>query len=129
MNKTFHIGNLVADPTSRTSSAGKAICDFRLAVSGRGDKTLFLDVTCFDKTAENVVKFKKKGEPILVEGRLEMDEWEDRETKKKRTKMYVIASDVEFLSSGKGQSEDGPKSSNKKTGPLQENGDENDVPF
>ena len=131
MNKTFHTGNLVADPESRFSQNGKAIGNFRLAVSGRNDKTLYFDVTCFDKTAENVCKFKKKGDPVLVEGRLEVDEWEDKETKKKRSKIYIVAENVEFLSGGKSQSENGPKPppANKKTTTPQEVADDNDVPF
>lgn len=129
MNKVILSGNLVADPEARTSSAGKAITNFRLAVSGRNDKTVFVDVTCFDKTAENVAKFKKKGEPLLIDGRLELDVWDDKTSGQKRSKLYVIADNVEFLSSGKGQSEDGPKPSNKKTGATQETPEDDSPPF
>jgi len=133
MNKVILNGNIVADPESRFSQAGKAITNFRLAVSGRGDKTVFVDVTTFDKTAELVTKYKVKGDPVLIDGRLELDVWDDKSTGQKRSKLYVIADNVEFLSSGNKQenkSEDAPASkakSSPKSGPLQDSQD--DVPF
>jgi single-strand DNA-binding protein len=129
MNKVIINGNLCADPESRFSNAGKAIANLRVAVSGRNDKTVFVDVTCFDKTAELVAKYKVKGDPVLIDGRLELDSWDDRETQKKRTKLYVIADNVEFLSGGnkpKDQGDDAPVSK-PKTGPIQAETD--DIPF
>lgn len=125
MNKTFHIGNLTRDPETSYSKDGKAITRFSLAVNGRGDKVNYFDFTAFDKTAENIGKFKKKGEPLLVEGRLETDSWE--KDGKKQYKTYIVAQDVQFLNSGKGQSDDSAKPANKKSGPIQQ--DDQDVPF
>lgn len=105
MNKTFHIGNLTRDPETSFSKEGKAITRFSLAVNGRGDKVNYFDFTAFDKTAENIGKFKKKGEPLLVEGRLETDSWDDKASGQKRTKQYIIAESVEFLHGGKSHSE------------------------
>lgn len=131
MNKVLLNGNFCADPESRTSNAGKAITNFRLAVAGRGDKTVFVDVTTFDKTAELVAKYKVKGDPVIVDGRLELDTWEDRETKQKRSKLYVIADNVEFLSGGKGKSEDGPQptTGGKKPAPTPVQESQDEVPF
>jgi len=131
MNKVIINGNLCADPESRFSSAGKAIVNLRLAVAGRGDKTVFVDVTCFDKTAELVTKYKVKGDPVLIDGRLELDSWEDKSSGQKRSKLYVIADNVEFLSGGnkpKDQGEDSaPAKTKSKTGPIQQ--EESDIPF
>ncbi len=126
LNSTITIGTLVADPEAKTSSTGKAITNLRLAVDGRSkDDTIFVDVTCFDKTAENVAKFKKKGEQIVVEGRLAMDQWEDKSTKQKRSKVYIIANNVSFLSNGKGAEQ------NVSASPAQESEPEqnSDIPF
>ena len=128
MNKVLLNGNFCADPESRFSSSGKAITNFRLAVAGRGDKTVFVDVTAFDKTAELVAKYKVKGDPVIVEGRLELDTWEDKSSGQKRSKLYVIADNVEFLSGGKGKSEDSSQPVNKKPAPVQES-DEESIPF
>ena len=132
MNKTIISGNLVADPESRTSNAGKAIANLRVAVSGRNDKTVFVDVTCFDKTAELVAKYKVKGDPVLIDGRLELDIWEDKSSGQKRSKLYVIADNVEFLSGGnkpKDQGEDAtPVSKDKKKPALVQESTE-DIPF
>lgn len=130
MNKVILNGNLCADPESRTSNAGKAITNFRLAVTGRGDKTTFVDVTTFDKTAELVAKYKVKGDPVLIDGRLELDTWDDKTSGQKRSKLYVIADNVEFLSSGnkpKDQGEDAAPTQKKKSGPVQESTE--DIPF
>ncbi len=102
MNKTFHIGNLTRDPELCYTSSGKAIAEFGLAVKGQKDTTIFLDFTAWEKTAELVAKYKKKGEAIAVEGRLNVDSWEDKDTKKKRTKLVIVAENIEFLSGGKG---------------------------
>jgi len=127
MNKTFHIGNLTRDPETSLSKEGKAITRFSLAVNGRGDKVNYFDFTAFDKTAENIGKYKKKGEPLLVEGRLETDSWE--KDGKKQYKTYIVAQDVQFLNSGKGQSEDSPKPSAKKPAPTPVQESSEDIPF
>jgi single-strand DNA-binding protein len=129
MNKTFHIGNLTRDPEASFSSGGKAITKFSLAVNGRGDKVNFFDYTAFEKTAENIAKFKKKGDSLLVEGRLETDTWEDKSTGQKRSKTYVIAENVQFLG-GKSDGAEKPAGSSakpaSKAAPEQE---ESDIPF
>ena len=129
MNKVILNGNIVADPESRFSSGGKTITNFRLAVSGRNDKTVYVDVTTFDKTAELVTKYKVKGDPVLIDGRLELDTWDDKATGQKRSKLYVIADNVEFLSGSKNKSDDSEKATpaNKKSNQTNEASD--DVPF
>ncbi len=114
LNKILLIGNLVDDPRElRTTNSGQVVTDFRIAVNdrfGREDRrTLFIDVTVWGRTAENCHKYLGKGRGVLVEGRLEEDTWDDRETGKPRSKMRVVASQVTFMPGrGEGSGEDRP---------------------
>ena len=118
MNKVILKGNLVADPEARSVGAKSTpLTKFRLAVNDF-KKTVFIDVDTWEKTAQNCAKFLTKGSPVLVEGRLELDEWEDQG--KKRSKVYVVGTNVEFL----GKSDDAPKS--ESTNSVE---DDDDVPF
>lgn len=100
MNKLILTGNLTKDPEFRISQGGTSIANLTIANNeGFGDKqeTLFIDITVFNKVAENCEKYLKKGSKILVEGRLKKDSWEDQEGKK-HFKTYVIANMIDFLS-------------------------------
>ena len=66
---------------------------------------LFIDIEAFSRQAETIGQYLKKGSPILVEGRLRMDTWDDKQTNQKRTKILVTAENVRFL--GSGQSREG----------------------
>ena len=88
-NKVILVGNLTRDPELRYTSQGTAVSDLRLAVTtvrgGRGqqerrEETLFIDVTVWDRQAENCCKYLSKGRSVLVEGRLQLDTWDDKET-------------------------------------------------
>lgn len=104
------MGNMTRDVEIRTLPSGKRVADITVAVNERiqrGDKweddTTFVDVTVWEKTAELVERFGGKGKPILVEGRLRMDKWQDKATGENRSKLKVIASGVTFMSGdGKG---------------------------
>jgi len=108
LNKTLLIGNLTQDPEVRRTPSGTAVSTLRMAVnesyrskSGEQvEKTLFLDVDVWDRQAETCGQYLSKGSPIFVEGRLQMDEWTDKESGNKRTKLKVRAERVQFLSSG-----------------------------
>jgi single-strand DNA-binding protein len=108
-NRVILVGNLARDPELRYTPSGTAVTDLRLAVSekrGRGEnrreETLFTDVTVWDRQAENCCEYLSKGRAILVEGRLVMDEWEDRESGQKRTRLKIVANTVQFLGGGEG---------------------------
>lgn len=101
MNSTNHIGNLTDDPDIQYFETGSCKTKFTIAVNdGWGDKqeTHFIQVECWKKTAENVAKFCRKGSKVAVTGRLKQDRWEDKETNQKRSKLYIVANQVEFLS-------------------------------
>ena len=104
-NKVILVGNLTRDPELRYTPKGTAIAKIGLAVnrvwrseSGeQREETTFVDVDVFGRTAENVGQYMRKGRPILVEGRLRLDSWDDKNTGQKRSKLGVVAETVQFL--------------------------------
>jgi single-strand DNA-binding protein len=108
LNKVFLIGNLTRDPELRVTPKGTAICQFGLAVnrqfkdeSGQTrDETTFVDIEAWGKQGELVSKYLTKGSPAMVEGRLKLDQWEDKTTQQKRSKLKIVLDNVQFLSSG-----------------------------
>jgi len=107
-NKVILMGNLTRDPELRFTPKGTAVAKLGLAVN-RTWKTetgetkedvLFIDVEAFSRQAETVAQYLKKGSPILLEGRLRMDTWDDKQTNQKRSKILVTAENVRFLGSG-----------------------------
>lgn len=99
INQVILMGRLTRDPEQRTTTTGKTIASFGLAVDrgGQDDGADFFDVTAWEKLAELVVKYLGKGRRVLVQGRLRQDSWDDKETGKKRTRVEVVATDVTFL--------------------------------
>ena len=111
LNKVLLAGNLVRDPEAKTVGDGIAVCGLRLAVNRQftdrqgkeHDEVCFVDVDTFRGCAESCQKYLRKASPVLVEGRLKMDQWDDRETGKKITRMKVVADMVHFLGGGEGR--------------------------
>lgn len=107
LNKVLLIGRLTRDPDLRTTQNGTAICDLGLAVnrrwrdqSGRDqEETAFVDVAVWGRSAENCAQYLQKGAPVLVEGRLRLEQWEDRNGGGKRSRLTVVAEVVQFLGS------------------------------
>ncbi|MGC4073594.1 MAG: single-stranded DNA-binding protein [Nibricoccus sp.] len=106
-NQVILVGNLTRDPELRVTPKGTAICQFGLAVnrqfkdeSGQTrDETTFVDIEAWGKQGELVAKYLTKGSPALVQGRLKLDQWEDKQTQQKRSKLKVVLENVQFLSS------------------------------
>jgi single-strand DNA-binding protein len=106
-NKVFLIGNLTRDPELRYTPSQVAVTDLGLAVNryyttkdgDRREETLFIDVTVWNRQAENCCQYLRKGQPIHVEGYLRMDTWDDRNTGEKRSKIKVEAENIQFLGS------------------------------
>jgi single-strand DNA-binding protein len=113
INQVILMGRLTRDPEMRTTSTGKSIASFSIAVDrgGQEDATDFFDVTAWEKLGELVSQYLSKGRRCLVQGRLRQDSWDDKETGKKRSKIEVVATDVTFLDGpGQGGDSDGPRS-------------------
>lgn len=106
MNQVYLIGNLTRDPEVRYLPSQVAVGDLRLAVNEKfrtrnGEETervCYVDVTVWDKQAEVCQRYLSKGSPVMIEGRLELDEWTSKEGEK-RSKLRVRASRVQFLGS------------------------------
>ena len=107
LNKVFLIGNLTRDPELRVTPKGTSICQFGLAVNRKfkgedgseREEVTFVDLEAWGKTGELVSKYLVKGSPAMIEGRLKFDQWEDKTTHEKRSKIKVVADNVQFLSS------------------------------
>lgn len=97
INQVTIMGRLTRDPETRTTTTGKTIVSFSLAVDRGNDETDFIDCTAWEKTGELVAQYLSKGSRAIVQGRLRQDSWDDRETGKKRSKIEVVANDVTFL--------------------------------
>ncbi len=110
-NKVVLVGNLTRDPELRHTPSGTAVTDLGLAVNRtwtdrntnqKNEETTFVDVTCWSRTAEIACEYLRKGRPVLIEGRLQMDEWNDKETGQKRTKLKVVCDNLQMLGSRDG---------------------------
>ena len=109
INQVILMGRLTRDPEMRTTSTGKTIASFSIAVDrgGQEDAADFFDVTAWEKLGELVNQYLSKGRRCLVQGRLRQDSWDDKETGKKRTKVEVVATDVTFLDGPGGEGSTG----------------------
>jgi single-strand DNA-binding protein len=106
-NKVILVGNLTRDPELRYTPKGTAIAKIGVAVNRvwtneageKKEEVTFVDVDVFGRTAENVGQYMRKGRPILIEGRLRLDQWDDKQTGQKKSKLGVVAETVQFLGS------------------------------
>lgn len=104
-NRVILCGNVTRDPELRHTANGKSVAEFGLAVndsykSADGqlrDECLFIDLNCWGKTAEIASQFVTKGAPILIEGRLKADEWTDKQSGQKRSKIRVTVDRLQML--------------------------------
>lgn len=98
-NKVIIAGNLTRDPELRFTNGGVPVCSFGMAVNRVRSKTEevdFFDVSAWRELGETIANYKKKGDPILVEGRLQFRSWEAQDGSK-RNKVDVVADNVQFL--------------------------------
>lgn len=109
INQVILMGRLTRDPETRTTTTGKTITSFSIAVDrgGQDDQADFFDVTAWEKLGELVSQYLSKGRRCLVQGRLRQDSWDDKETGKKRSKVEVVATDVTFLDGPNGDQQGG----------------------
>ena len=110
-NRVVLAGNLTRDPELRFTNDGIPVCSFGLAVNrvrSRSEEVDFFDISAWRELGETVANYKKKGDPILLEGRLQYRTWEAQDGSK-RSKVDVVADNVQFLG-GRGDSDDGAPS-------------------
>lgn len=147
-NKVILIGNVTRDPEVKYTPKGSAVTDIGLAVNRtftldggeKREETTFVDVTFWGRTAEIAGEYLKKGRPVFIEGRLQLDTWEDKQSGQKRNKLRVVGETMQFLGGrpeggGEGGSSgsfrrresDGPAPSATPSKPPEESDD--DIPF
>lgn len=105
-NKVILVGNLTRDPEVKYTPGGTAVAEVGLAVNRtwydkqqnqKREETTFVDVTLWGRQAEVAGEYLAKGRSVLIEGRLQLDTWDDRETGKKRSKLRVVGENMTML--------------------------------
>lgn len=119
LNRVMLMGNLTRDPNVRNTPNGTPYADLGLAINEsyqkngqKVDKTCFLDVVVWDRQASACGEYLRKGSPVFIEGRLQLDEWNDKQSGEKRTKLRVRADRVHFM----GQRQDAAESGHRDGG-------------
>jgi single-strand DNA-binding protein len=131
LNKVFLMGNLTRDPELRHTNSGMAVCEMGLAVNRRfvsngqeKDEVCFVDIVAWGRQGETCQRYIHKGDPVLIEGRLQTDQWQDKQTGANRSKLRVVADRVQFLSRP-ARSEEGGQAN---AAPRQDGGDQQQQP-
>ena len=146
-NKVILLGNLTRDPEVRYTHKGSAVCDLGLAVnrsytldSGeKREEVTFVDVVLWARLAEIAGEYLKKGRPVFIEGRLQLDTWDDKQSGQKRSKLRVIGETMQLLggrppgAAGSSGASEGGESRPAKTTPPPKAGaaapDDDEIPF
>jgi single-strand DNA-binding protein len=148
-NKVILLGNLTRDPEVRYTPKGTAVTELGMAVNRvytaengeKREETTFVDVTLWGRTAEIAGEYLKKGRPVFIEGRLQLDTWDDKQSGQKRSKLKVVGEGLQLLGGrpgggggggGGGDDEGGSRSSRpapppKASAPSEPDDDE--IPF
>ena len=108
LNKVMLIGNLTRDPELRYTPKGTAVAELGMAINRirnndqgqRQEETTFIDVTLWGRQAELAQQYLTKGRPVYIEGRLQLDTWEDKNSGQKRSKLKVVGENMQFLGGG-----------------------------
>lgn len=148
-NKVILLGNLTRDPEIRYTPKGSAVCDLGLAVNRQytlenGEKreeVTYVDVVLWARLAEIAGEYLKKGRPVFIEGRLQLDTWDDKQSGQKRSKLRVIGETMQLLGSRPSSTEGGdndraPRAAGRATAPPPKTAeagaaepDEDEIPF
>ncbi|HZR77644.1 MAG TPA: single-stranded DNA-binding protein [Chthoniobacterales bacterium] len=146
-NKVILLGNLTRDPEVRYTPKGSAVCDLGIAINRQytlesGEKreeVTYVDVVLWSRLAEIAGEYLKKGRPVFIEGRLQLDTWDDKQSGQKRSKLRVIGETMQLLggrppgAGGGGEGGDEAKASRAKTAPPPKPAagepDDDEIPF
>ena len=107
LNRVLLIGNLTRDPEIRYTPKGTAVADVGLAVNRvlnteegeRREEVTYVDVVLWARLAEIADQYLKKGRPVFIEGRLQLDSWDDKQTGQKRSRLRVVGENMQLLGS------------------------------
>lgn len=144
-NKVILLGNLTRDPEVRYTPKGTAVTELGMAVNRvytaengeKREEATFVDVTLWGRTAEIAAEYLKKGRPVLIEGRLQLDTWDDKQSGQKRSKLKVVGEGLQLIGSrpgGGGGEEEGasaPRSTQSTPPPkaAPAGPDDDEIPF
>ena len=147
-NKVILLGNLTRDPEVRYTPKGTAVTELGMAVNRvytaengeKREETTFVDVTLWGRTAEIAGEYLKKGRPVFIEGRLQLDTWDDKQSGQKRSKLKVVGEGLQLLggrpgggsgSGGGGGDDEGGSRSSRSAPPPKAAASESDdeIPF
>ena len=141
LNKVQIMGNATRDPELSQTQSGTPVCDIGLAINRNWkteggearEETTFVDVTFWGRVAEVIAQYVRKGKPLYVEGRLTMDQWEDKNTGQQRSRLKVNGESFQFLGGrddGAGQSQPQPQQQgNPPQEPRTVGAEDDDIPF
>lgn len=137
LNKALLIGNLTRDPEVKVTTKGTTVANFTIALNRswtneagqKQDEVAFVDCDALGKTGDLVGKFLKKGSQVMIEGRLKLDQWEDKTSGQKRSKLKVFVENVQFLDRKPAEGAAPPQPSTPPPYTAPAHGLEDDVPF
>ena len=135
VNKVILIGNLTRDPEVRYTPKGTAVSDIALACNrvrtgddgNRIEEVTYVDVTLWGRQAELSGQYPSKGRPVYIEGRLQLDTWDDKNTGQKRSRLRVVGEVMQFLGGGQGGGNQG-QGGNQSGGNYQQNRPQQQAP-
>jgi single-strand DNA-binding protein len=121
VNKVFLLGNVGKDPEIRSTAGGMQVASFSLATAERtkgqdgqwADKTEWHNIVCFQRTAEVVRDYVKKGTQLLIEGKIQTRSWDDKTSGEKKYKTEILCNELTLLGGKSGASEGGGSSYSK----------------
>ena len=141
-NKVMLGGNLTRDIELRHTPSDTTVANFGMAVNekfkgtdgSQKERTTFVDCEAWGRTAETMAQYLSKGRPVFIEGRLQFDQWDDRETGQKRSKLKIRVDSFQFVDSGKGGRQGGQQGGGSPSrGPIgdgpQVHMNADDIPF
>jgi len=141
-NKVIVIGNLTRDPQVKSTTKGTSVCELGLAVNTtwfdkatntKKEDTVFLDVVLWGRLADLAGEYLTKGKSVLIDGKLSQQNWDDKQTGQKRSKLVVVAENMQFLGGNESRGERSEQRPSRK--PAEDVGDpvgqfpDDDVPF
>ena len=140
VNKVILVGNLGRDPEIRTTPSGQTLAKFSIATSrkwkdrdgNRQEATEWHNIVCWGRQAEVAGQFLTKGKQIFLEGRLQTDSWEDKESGKKMYRTEVVCENFQMLGGrgdGGGSGQGGPRTAPAESGGFDAGAEDDDIPF
>ncbi len=102
LNSVQLSGRIGTELDARRTGGNKLVVNFRLAVNEGDKEATWVDVTAWERAAEILTEYRKKGDYLIITGKLQQDSWEDRETGEKRYRLRVVTTDVVFIPGGGG---------------------------